>query len=170
MRKTLCVIFIFALLLALPGCASSEDTIQNPVYFSYRQMDLDYGADPGVVDKEARESAGHLHDYTYLLSEYLEGPKNFSLYNPFPRNTVLRSFTLQDGTAFVQLSASFASLTGLDLTLACACLTLTICEMTDAQQVTIRADDSLLDGNPQITMSPDSLLMMDNSNNLIHPE
>ena len=170
MKKTLCLIFAFALLLSLSACASSEEKVQTPVYYYYRQMELTYGADPGVLDKEAREAAGHLQDYTYLLSEYLEGPKNFSLYNPFPRNTVLRSFALQDGTAFVQLSASFASLTGLDLTLACACITLTVCELTGAQQVTIRADDSLLDGNPQITMSPDSLLMLDDSNIVIRPE
>lgn len=170
MKKTLCVIFVLALLLSLPACSSSKEKIQDPVFFYYRQAELDYGTTPGVLNKEAREAAGHRQDYSYLLSVYLKGPEDFALYSPFPRNTTLKSFSLQDGTAFVNLSFSFSTLTGLDLSIACACITLTVCEMTGAQQVTIRAENALLDGNPQITMTPDSLLMLDDSNIAILPE
>ena len=170
MKKLLCSFMILALSLSFSACSSPKDKIQEPVFFYYRQLELNYGTTPSVVDKEAREAAGHRQDYSYLLSVYLKGPENFSLYNPFPSKTFLRSFVLQDSTAFVQLSSSFASLTGLDLTLACACITLTVCEMTGAQQVNISAEDTLLDGNPQITMTPDSFLMMDDSNIVIRPE
>lgn len=170
MKRILRVIFPLILILSLAACTTSEDEIQEPVFFYYRQLELNYGTTPSVVDKEAREAAGHRQDYSYLLSVYLKGPENFSLYNPFPTNTALKGFALQDGTAFVHLSSSFASLTGSDLTLACACITLTVCEMTGAQQVTISADEALLDGNPQITMTPDSFLMMDDSNIVISPE
>ena len=170
MKKTLCVIWVLVLLLSLPACTSSKEDIQEPAFFYYRQSELSYGTTPGVVAKEAREVAGHKQDYSHLLSVYLKGPESYTLYNPFPGSTSLRSFSMHDGTAFVHLSSSFASLTGLDLTLACACITLTVCEMTGVQQVTISADGVLLDGNPQITMTPDGLLMMDDSNIVIPPE
>lgn len=169
MKKALCVILILSLLL-LPACNTPEKKIQDPVFFYYRQLELDYGANPGVLNKEVREAAGHRQDYSYLLTEYFKGPADFSSYNPFPSNTSLKEFSLQGDTAFVDLNYSFSSLTGLDLSIACACITLTVCEMTGSRQVTISAQHGLLDGTPSITMTPDSLLMLDDSNIVIPPE
>ena len=170
MKKLLCVIFSLSLLLSLASCAAPKDKIREPVSFYYRRLELSYGTKPEVFDKEVREAEGYRQNYSYLLSMYVKGPESYSVYNPFPRGTFLTGFALRDGTAFVNLSSSFASLTGLDLTLACACITLTVCEMTGAQQVTISAANALLDGNSQITMMPDDLLMMDNSSIVISPE
>lgn len=170
MKKTLCMILVLIVLLSLPACGSSKEKIQDPVFFYYQQLEPDYGTDPSILRKEIREAAGHRQDYSYLLSLYFNGPEDFSLYSPFPRNTALKSFTLQDNSAFVNLNFSFSALTGLDLSIACACITLTVCEMTGANSVTIRAENALLDGNPQITMTPDSFLMLDDSNIAIRPE
>ncbi|MBQ2785902.1 MAG: GerMN domain-containing protein [Oscillospiraceae bacterium] len=170
MKKMLCVIISFALSYTLISCDSSKESIQEPVDFYYCQLEMDYGIESQAISKEVRDAKDRRQDYSYLLSLYLNGPESYALYNPFPRSTSLKGFALQDSTAFVHLNSSFASLTGLDLTLACACITLTVCEMTGAQQVTIRADDALLDGNPQITMTSDSFLMMDDSNIVIRPE
>lgn len=170
MKKLLCVIISFLLSFSLISCVSSKENIQEPVYFYYGQLEMQYGNQPEAISKEVRDAKDRRQDYPHLLSLYLNGPESYSLYNPFPRNTSVLSFSLQDGTAAVQLSSSFATLTGFDLTLACACITLTVCEMTGAQQVTISADGVLLDGNQQITITPDSLLMADNSNIAIRPD
>ena len=170
MKRILSVILPLALLLSLASCVTVKEKIREPVSFYYRQKEVNYGANPSVVDKEIREASSHRHDYSYLISQYLKGPEDLTLYSPFPRNTALKGLSIQDGTAYVNLNSSFASLTGLDLTLACACITLTVCEMTGANQVTITAADSLLDGAAQITMTPDNLLMVDNSNIVIRPE
>ena len=170
MKKMLCVIISFALSYTLISCDSSKESIQEPVDFYYCQLEMDYGIESQAISKEVRDAKDRRQDYSHLLSLYFKGPESYSLYNPFPRNLSLLSFSLQDGTAAVHLSASFATLTGLDLSLACACLTMTVCEMTGAQQVTVSAADSLLDGNPQITLSPEDVLLLDDSSVIIDPE
>ena len=170
MKKLLSVIIPLVLSFSLISCVSSKEDIQEPVHFYYGQLEMNYGNQPEVINKEVRDAKDRRQDYSHLLSLYFKGPESYSLYNPFPRNLSLLSFSLQDGTAAVHLSASFATLTGLDLSLACACLTMTVCEMTGAQQVTVSAADSLLDGNPQITLSPEDVLLLDDSSVIIDPE
>lgn len=170
MKKLLCVILPLILLLSLAACSTSEGSIKDPVHFYYCQLEMSYGTEPGVIDKEVRDAQGLRQDYAYLLSLYLKGPKSYSLYSPFPTNTSLKYLSLDNGTASIQLGSSFAVLTGLDLTLACACITMTVCEMTGAQQVTISAADALLDGNSSITMSPEDILLLDSSSIVIDPD
>ena len=170
MKNLLCVILILALSFTLAACASPKEDIKDPVSFYYRQLEMDYGNAPSAIAKEIRDAQSRRQDYSYLLSLYFKGPEEYSLYNPFPRSTTVKSFALQDGAVDLQLSSAFASLSGLDLSIACACLTITVCEMTGAEQVTISAADSLLDGNPKITMSLKDLLLSDDSNIVIDPE
>lgn len=169
MRKLLSMILAVILLLGLTACSSLNDKIQDPVYFYYRYESMNYGADPDVIGAEVYEAKGHRQDYEYLLSAYLMGPESYDFYNPFPEGSSLISFDLQRNTAYIHLSPSFSSLSGLNLTLACACITMTVCEMTGAQQVTISVADNLLDGKPQITMTPEDFLLLDNSNIVIDP-
>jgi len=57
----------------------------------------------------------------------------------------------------------------LDLTIACACLTATVCDMTGVQSVTIQTENRLLDGNKSITMTWENILLLDsNAANLIN--
>lgn len=170
MRKPLSIILAAVLLLYLTACSSLNDKVQDPVNFYYRYESMNYGADPDVIGAEVYEAKGHRQDYEYLLSAYFVGPESYDFYTPFPEDTALKSFDLRDGTAFVQLSSPFSALSGLNLTLACACITMTVCEMTGVQQVTISVADNLLDGNPQITMTPEDFLLLDNSNIVIDPE
>ena len=170
MRKLFSIILTVVLLLCLTACSSLTNTVQDPVNFYYRYASMNYGANPDVIGAEVYEANGHRLDFEYLLSAYFMGPESYDFYTPFPENTALKSFDLHDGTAFVQLSSPFSALSGLNLTLACACITMTVCEMTGAQQVTISVADSLLDGKPQITLTPEDFLLLDNSNIVIDPE
>ena len=70
---------------------------------------------------------------------------------------------LSENSALVILNDATARLTGLDLTIACACLTATVCDMTGVQMVTIKAETQLLDGNKSITMQRDHLLLLDSN-------
>ncbi len=170
MKKLSCIILALLLLPGLAGCSNSGDDIQDPVSFYYCKRDLDYGVDAGVISSELRDGQGHRQDYAYLLTAYLNGPESYELYSPFSRSTALKSFAIQNDTAYVQLSPSFGSLSGLDLTLACACITLTVLELADVQKVVISAANTVLDGNSQITMTRENLLLLDDSNIAIDPD
>ena len=112
-----------ALLLILCGCQFS-DRIEHPVRFYYvRQADrFVYGSGDGVITYEERDAAGHEADLRYLLSLYLQGPLDEGLRSPFPPECKLLTMSNKDRTVTLVLSESFADLSGLDRSLAYACL------------------------------------------------
>ena len=158
MKKWLCAFLLFSLL--LPGCARKK-TVQNPVRFYYRTEDVAYFDSTGVIDSEERDAGARRNDYAYLLNEYLRGPENQKLAPTFPDGSAVQDLKLEGDTATVVLNEEFAQLTGIDLSLACACLTLTVCEMTGAERVEISAGSALLDGSPVITVERSQLVLED---------
>ena len=169
MKKLLCMLLTLVILLPMAACDAQGDDVRVPVHFYYRQAEMEYGANASVISAEVREAEGHREDYTYLMKQYLQGPESYSLYMPFPRVTTLVSIEVKDSIAYVQLSTNFSQLSGMDLSVACACITMTACEMTGAASTCISAADSTLDGNASITMSPSDILFLDDSNVVIDP-
>lgn len=163
MKRIVCLILVISWALCLLACTQQEDAIQDPVRFYYPRSKITYGNADSVIAWEEQEAAGHRDDYMYLLRQYLKGPVSDSLSRTFPRSVMLKDLQITGGTAHVVLNDYAALVTGLDLTMACACLTATITELTGVQRVTIRAEHTLLDGNPSITMDRDHLLLLDES-------
>jgi len=64
-------------------------------------------------------------------------------------------------TAKIVLCDEFATLKGLDLTIACACLSRTVIALTGCHEVIISAESMQLDGKNFITLSRDSYLLLD---------
>ena len=61
------------------------------------------------------------------------------------------------------LSRGFATYSGLELTIACACITKTAISLTGVDIVRIRADQTLLNGAEYIQMDANSVLLIDQS-------
>lgn len=165
MRKLLCILLALALALPLLGCQQEED-LESPVKFYYRQGDIQYGAADGVIAHELREAAGHEDNVPYLLSLYLKGPKSGNLNRTFPKGVTLISFEADEYSANIVLSDFFSVLTGQDLSLACACLTLTVSGLTGVHELTVRTESTLLDGNESITMNRSHIVLFDDSTEL----
>ena len=161
MKRLICLILLAVLF--LPGCDSQEEEFIEPVTFYFLKADVAYFSAEGVIYPEVREAQGHRQDYIYLLSLYLQGPESSEIKRVFPKNVSLVSFVMTDSSALVVLNDAAARLTGLDLTVACACLTATICDMTGVGTVTIRTESQLLDGNKSITMNRDHILLIDST-------
>lgn len=158
MKRLLCLL-LCALLLA--GCEKSE-RIVSPGLFYYPRAEVSYGED-GVIGSEERETAGHEVDYFFLMSQYLHGPQDPALRSALPQNTALLSAEV-DGTLFkLTFTQELSELSGLDLTIACACVTLTCLSLFHVEQVCIQADGALLDGEPSITMDESCLILVDQS-------
>lgn len=158
MKRILCLILIAAAALSLWACGGSGKP-SEPVQFYYllREPELLYDRDDGIIRPETREGAGFAPDAAALLGLYLHGPLDDTLDSPFPAGTKLLSVHREGSTLTLELSHPFSSLQGLDLSLACACLSLTAMELTGVESVTIRCDQI------NVTMDRDTLLLIDTS-------
>lgn len=172
MKRSVRIILSTLVLSLLCACALLSNGPKEPVSFYYTRPRDEYesdrnneviGKEDAVIVSEQREAEGHRDDLNYLLSQYLRGPQDINLMSPFPDRAALTNVVLRDDTLFVTLTEEFASLSGIDLTVACACLTRTCLSITEASQVTIAVENSLLDGAKSITMSESTLLLLDSA-------
>jgi hypothetical protein len=114
-----------------------------------------------VLGAEIREAGDHKDDLNYLLQQYLTGPKTEALYSPFPAGTKLVRLEQNEETLNIILDSTFAELSGLKLTLACAGLTRTCLELAPVDTVQISADGPTLDGKRSIIMDRHALELID---------
>ena len=171
MKRWLCMFLALTLCLPLMGCAPEPNDIADPVSFYYRRSadSISYGMADGVISAEQREAYGHRDDPAYLINLYLKGPAGTGMNRTFPKGVELVKFSLEGGCAYITVSDFFSTLTGINLTLACACLTLTVCELTGAKQLTVSTSNTLLDGNRPVIMTPDDILFLDENTIVVDP-
>lgn len=163
MKRLLSIVLIVLLCCPLFACSTFGTGIKDPATFYYPRSIVTYGVENSVIASEYREAAGHANDPHYLISLYLRGPMDDGLVSPFPTGTSLIGFYQEDRVVYLTLSDAFASLSGLDLSVACACLCKTCFDLCDADRVEIRAESALLGKTQTITMTRDSILLHDNS-------
>lgn len=157
------IALLLLLSLFLPGCSAGtdKDSMTPPLRFYYKPADVEADFGMGAVPFEYRDMGTHGEDYTWVLERYLKGPLSSDLAAPFQITTTLEDLTLEDGCLYLTLSKSFADLTDIDLTVACACITLTCLEFREVSSVSIRVEGELLGGRREMVMSRDSLLTVD---------
>lgn len=161
MKRFVCLILVIAVLVAIPACAS--DRPEQPGNFYYRRPEIGFSGTDGVIAAEERELADIHGDLEAMLLAYFAGPESGDLESPFPRDTALIGWDLHNSRLTVDLSEDFSQLSGVDLTIACACIAKTFLELTDASSVAIRADGALLNGSDSIVISENSLSLADDS-------
>lgn len=163
MKRLTSILLLIAMALSL--CACNTDELVEPGNFYYCRFETTtYGTDQDVIAAEERELWGVRDDIGAMLELYLQGPVNDKLLqSPFPRDTRLIDWSMNRSTLRINLSEEFAALSGVDLTVACACLSRTFMELTDATSVRIYASNALLDGETSIILTKDNLRYSDDS-------
>lgn len=164
MKKIICVMLSLSVL-CLSACRSqSNQTTNNTFNFYYCSETTTYNTDDGVIRAEARQA--QLFDWTTgladLINIYFKGPIISDLRSPFPDNVTLNNYSYNNGVLQVILSIQISQLEGYDLTLACACLTKTLLELVPAESVEIRAEGGKMGDSISVSMSTDTLLLIDN--------
>ncbi len=149
MKKCTAIFLLVCLLLT--GCA---DKIKEPVTFYY--IRADYPEDmQNVIVSEQRESSGHREDLSYLMALYFMGPAADDLVSPIPKGVSLLHVSQEAGHITLELSATEKSMSDSEFSLACACLSLTCMDMTQADSVTVNS------GSRSVTMTADTLVLQD---------
>lgn len=161
MKRIIALLTCLALLSGLAGCSGRK--YQSPGTFYYRSAEISYGSADAVIAPETRELAGMEDDLKRLLDSYFAGPETSSLESPFPRDTRVIQWELVESALDLQLSEEFAALSGIDLTIACACITRTFIQFSSIRQVRIHCGGTKLGGEDAVTMSEQDLMLFDNS-------
>lgn len=164
MKRYLCIVIMISCLLCMSACsARSGKSIRSPVNFYYCAETMQYNSEDGVIRAEIREAKGfdagsELFD---IINLYFKGPEDSSFQSPFPADVTLKRCSINDGVLQVILSNHISQLEGFDLTIACACLTKTLLEITQADAVEIRAEGGRMGDSISVTMSHETLLLLD---------
>lgn len=162
MKRFVGILLSIALTLSLSGCGGNASEPEQPGHFYYYRPDPLYGASDAVITPEVRELAD-FPDLDAMVNAYVAGPVSRELESPFPRDITVSGWEHTGSVFSIDFSEEFAMLSGLDLTIACACVTQTFLELTGAEQVVITAGDALLDGEAAVTMSGGNLSLLDDS-------
>lgn len=169
MKRFICLILALLLTLSCTACIKNQESDPNSAAFYYVRTAF-YENDPdtfphGSVDSlfasESRDITGRADDLTYILHLYLKGPASPELTAPFQANLSLVDAAVAGDCVEVTLSDVLTTLSGIDLTVACACITLTCLELTGAGSVTIRTQLPTDEGGISVTMTADDLVLLD---------
>ena len=163
MRRAAAYLLAAVMVFAMTGCVQQEKEPEGSVAFYYRRGEILFGSAHGVLMYEMREVEKSKMDLSQLLALYLAGPRAPELKNVFPEKCRLVSAEVSKDTAKICLDRSFGELEGMELTVACACLSKTVMELTGAASVQISAENTLLAGMEQIVMDAENILLIDQS-------
>ncbi len=130
MKKIFCIIVISACLFLIIGCHSVSKQDSNSVLFYYMHNDFKYGMESGVITPAAVTVNADDSDYESLLNLYFNGPTNYESISPFPSGISLVNLQMDNNKVQLVLSPHMATLSDSEFTVACACLTRTVVEMT----------------------------------------
>lgn len=93
-----------------------------------------------------------------LMEALLCGPVYDELSAPFLPGTRLLRWSVEDGLLRLDFSAPYAELTGISLTLADYCITLTMCQLEGVEQVCITVNGQELAGREGRCLTPEDVI------------
>lgn len=143
--------------LLLSGCVlvrSADDSHNYQVY--YRSAE---DADGAAVAAETYAVPDGQAVVPALLDLLLQQPYVSSQSSPFPEGTELRSWSLQNGVLSLDFSEPYGGLSGIDLTLANYCLTLTLCQVEDVDAVQVTVEGETLPFQTTTQLRPEDVIL-----------
>lgn len=159
MKKIRYIAAALCLLLSLSACSYNGDTVR---FYYLHNSEWSYIAPTdNFYTTELRDVSGHTEDLRYLLNLYLRGPLDDTMRCPFPEGTRLVQLESHAQRLYIELSEEFAQLRDIDLTNACACISLTCFQLSDANQITILTPATDTSSAVEVTMRRSSLTLSD---------
>lgn len=162
MRKWAILLLAVLLALAAAACGHQEQEGEEGDYLLYGLAGEDEAAGGDAiqavsVDLDVAEDAPVTEIAEALVEKLCEGAGAVS--SPLPENVSLNSIRIQGRRAYVDFSSRYATLTGIELSLADYCVTLTLTQMEEISAVSITAGGRELPyRDSQVFMEQDVLL------------
>lgn len=148
-----------ALLVLLCACASQEPEAQEGVAIYFAMNDPQPGGQ--AVGCEHHTLSNTAEPVEELLTLLFSGPAEGSaLVSPFPNGVTVLSWRQEEGRLTVDLSEQYGDLSGIDLTIANSCLTLTLCQLEVMASVSVTVEGNTLFYQTTQQLSPSDLLLV----------
>ena len=160
MKRTLVFLLLAAMLLT--GCQRFDDS-EDSVTFYYLRSQVIFGSEDSVIAPEEREIAVGSLPLSELLNLYLQGPASETLLLPLPDETRLDEVREDAQTITLVFSRELSNLEGMELSIACACISYTCFSLTDAQTVHIEAPSEDMHAPLHFTVTRDTFLLFDDT-------
>ena len=164
MKRLICLIFVIIIIFALYGCSNKTGDFKNPVKLYYCRDEITYNTHEGVFMYEYREFSGWEDKPRDFLNTHFNKPISDDLISPYPFGAWILDLAQDGNTVNLLLNIHYSRLAPNELTNACACLSLTVFDLLDADTVNLRID-SPTQGRQTITMTKENLFFSEQVSN-----
>lgn len=157
------VIVLLLCVLLLAGCGARREEVKYPATFYYCYRDAqtgDYSTLTGAMAPEIRDLGSANPNYQDVIAQYMLGPKDEQLIPVFPEGTTAVSSKLRGGVLTVELSPHVQSLSGIDRTMAAACLSQTLMQLPNVKSVHLMSNGAAFWNG---ALSEDQFLLLDDT-------
>ena len=145
MTKRVAALLLACLMMTATGCAyaaakAAPDGTPYELYFQRADLNSAAGGDaivPETIYLTDTEDMTTAEMARMLLNSLLEGPQDVAMKSPIPTGTSLQTLSVEGSRAQVDLSSAYGSLSGVALTMADYCITLTLTQLKDIYTVGI---------------------------------
>lgn len=163
MKRILSLFLCIFLTFSFAGCQKDSSSIA--LHFYYPLENYGYNAVEEKfysqsIDTEIREDIRYI-SARQVLGEYLKGPADPTMINPFPAELELVNLNIDSKVLYITVSNELAELSGIPLTIACICLANTAMKLTSVSKVEIQCENQLLDGKKSLTFTENTAIFSD---------
>ena len=137
MKRRIAVLLSGVLLFPLAACGSTKESAGPEIWYAVRS---DEGYGQAAVAGETWDDGPETLMVETLFDRMLTPPEDETLYLIFPEKLTLLGWTEEEGLLTVDLSESYSELSGIDLTLANYCLTLTLSQLEGVDRVAVTVE------------------------------
>ncbi len=137
---TLCAVALLSGCVYATHQAQTADADSYYLYFMTSNLENSAGGDAvgsEAVQMEDLQKLDTRAATEKLMGTLLTGPQSATLKSPFPSGTQLISTALTDGHVTVDLSYPYSTLSGVSLTIADYCITLTLMQLSEVSSVSV---------------------------------
>lgn len=139
-------LLVIALLCSLVSCGAEETAEGNCALYYTALPEYAKGGDAVAAEYcDLELPADPVAAAQLLLQRYWEGPADEKLCSPLPAGLQLVGVEARNGLLEIDVSAHYKSLTGVDLTLADSCLTLTLTQLPGIYSVSVLVSGEALE-------------------------
>lgn len=155
------------LLFLASGCSLFTVTSSTDSWLLYYLNNSASDDSNGLVVSESRTIDMSDNTIAAALQAYFNGPDNANYISPFPKGTKVLKWSAESGTLVVTLSNEYKKLSGVNLSLAQCCLTMSLCGLENIKKIAILTENEVFSDATK-TLQPEDFVLRNEIENEVN--